>query len=612
MEYFPYLMRQEQQRCLEFIRKNLKRNICLQAPTGFGKTIVILSTLLERGYPIIWAVRTGNETDRPIEELKIINKKKGTQFFGLSYRGKKDMCLLARNLKLKGWGYNDVALLCKSQKKCKYDRNGINVVEIIKKPLLYSEILEIGKELEICPYKLQRLLLPFADVVSLSYNYIVNDGLGWSIRKSIPFEESYLVVDEAHNLQHVCMGLNSDKISLNSIENSLKEMEKFENEGMLNFLLLLKEEMLEEYEAMNEREKEFDAADFLKRIENKSKLDLIDAFNSAKFYGNLVRREQLEKNKKPHSSLHHLANFWLNVIESVGIEGIAFIKRKGKKNLYIEMIDMRASEILKNKWKNFRKCIFCSGTLTPIKAFAETIGLENYSGGCFSFSFDNVVALITEGISTEGERMSKEMMLKYIEAIKQFIEAMNANIAIFSASYRIQNNLIKAGLRKIVENAGRKFFKESQGMQGDKARKILDEFKECAANEQKGVLVATASGRFAEGADFPGEELEGIFLVGIPFDKMNVKTKLYLKYYEKLYGKRKGSYYAYIVPAMRRASQSLGRALRAKEEKAILICGDKRYKERRFLNLLPDYFQRKAEVVDYVKIYEKIKRFNQF
>lgn len=122
MEYFPYLIRQEQQRCLEFMRKNLKRNICLQAPTGFGKTIVILSTLLERGYPIIWAVRTGNETDRPIEELKIINKKKGTQFFGLSYRGKKDMCLLARNLKLKGWGYNDVALLCKSQKKCKYDR----------------------------------------------------------------------------------------------------------------------------------------------------------------------------------------------------------------------------------------------------------------------------------------------------------------------------------------------------------------------------------------------------------------------------------------------------------------------------------------------------------
>ncbi len=175
----------------------------------------------------------------------------------------------------------------------------------------------------------------------------------------------------------------------------------------------------------------------------------------------------MKKNKKPHSSLHHLANFWLNVVENVGIEGIAFIKRKGKKNLYIEMIDMRAS--------------------------------------------------------------------------------------------------------------------------------------------------VTASGRFAEGADFPGEELEGIFLVGIPFDKMNVKTKLYLKYYEKLYGKRKGSYYAYIVPAMRRASQSLGRALRAKEEKAVLICGDERYREKSFLNLLPEYFQRKAEIVDYAKIHEKVKNvFNQF
>jgi len=607
VDYFPYMVREEQKKCIEFIRKNLRRaNICIQAPTGFGKTIAILATLLTKRRPIIWAVRTGNETDRPIEELKVINKKKGTNFFGLSYRGKRDMCLLAKEMKLNS--YEDVSFLCKSQKECKYD-NEIDFNEILSEPLLYSEILDLCKNWGVCPYKFQRLLLPFADVVALSYNYIVNEKLGWSIRKYVPFEESYLVVDEAHNLQYACMGLNSDEISFGSVENSLKEIEKFgtdESREIENFLLNLKEKLMEERVSMEKREEEFDAVSFLKRLNRQ--ISLIDVFSSMQRYGNIIRREQLKLGKRPRSSLYHLSSFWLNVIENIHTEGIAFIKRRSKKNFYIELFDMRASVILHDKWNMFKKCIFCSGTLAPIDAFAETIGLENYVGKTLNFSFNKnrIVALITNGISTKGEKLSKEMALKYIEGIKQFIESMNSNVAIFSASYRIQNGLLKAGLKKIIESTGRKFFIEKQGMSGEKARKILDEFKECAYCDEKGVLCATATGRFAEGADFPGKELEGIFLVGIPFDKMSIKTKLYLEYYEKLYGKKKGNYYAYIVPAMRRASQALGRALRGEGDKAVLICGDERYREKRFFNLLPYYFRNNMEVVNYHSIRAKL------
>ncbi|MBS7610227.1 hypothetical protein KEJ19_06660, partial [Candidatus Bathyarchaeota archaeon] len=110
-----------------------------------------------------------------------------------------------------------------------------------------------------------------------------------------------------------------------------------------------------------------------------------------------------------------------------------------------------------------------------------------------------------------------------------------------------------------------------------------------------GVLFGVMGGRFAEGADFPGRELEAIFLVGIPFARPDVKTRLYIEYYEDLYGKEKGRRYAYVLPALKRASQALGRALRSREDRAVFILGDERYVQ--YIDLLPDYIQKTFRVI---------------
>ncbi|HID16988.1 TPA: hypothetical protein EYP26_01690, partial [Candidatus Bathyarchaeota archaeon] len=91
-------------------------------------------------------------------------------------------------------------------------------------------------------------------------------------------------------------------------------------------------------------------------------------------------------------------------------------------------------------------------------------------------------------------------------------------------------------------------------------------------------------------------QLEAVFLVGVPFERPTLKTRLYVEYYQRLYGEEKGRYYAYTVPALRRASQALGRALRSKEDKAVLVLGDERY--ARYLELLPDYVQNTVRLVE--------------
>ena len=590
LQYFPYKPRRYQKETINLIYTRLKKShLCLHAATGFGKTPVILTALmpyLNAGYRVIWAVRTGNETDRPIEELKTLVSKSGLRIFGLSYRGKKDMCLLARDFSEK-LSYSEVSFLCSvKRKQCPYYKRfkkSFNPNLFFEKgPLIYTEIYELSKKLDICPYFVQRELLKYADVASLSYNYVVDIRLEWSIRRLVNFKESILVVDEAHNLQNIELG--SDTISLGTIERSLKEIEEYEDEEIKNMLNGIYNVIIREYGHLQEDEdSEFNPLDLVD-------YDYIPLLEKALKIGEEIRLNMLNSGKRPRSSLYHFSQFMLNAVENTDTKGIAFIVSRENNNLYLHIWDMRSAEILSERWKHFRRCIFCSGTLEPIDAFAETIGLNQYSKISVPniYARENVAIYLLEGLTTRGEELKSDMAKKYVETIRKFLKNIESNTAIFTASYRIQNELINFGLLSEIEKLGLQPFVEQKDLSGQSSRKILQDFKR-ASHKGIGVLIAPMGGRFAEGADFPGEELQAVFLVGIPFEKPTRKVQLYVDYYKELYGDEKGILYAYILPAIRRASQALGRAIRSPDDKAVLVLGDERYEK--YKNLLPEYVE---------------------
>ncbi len=582
--YFPYKPRPFQMEVLRELARYVRvGSVCLHAPTGFGKTPVILAALLplvKRGLRIIWAVRTGNETDRPIEELKVIVEKTGLEITALSYRGKKDMCLLSK--KYGELDYSEVSYLCNQKRReCPFYANFLEGFDfslfIEKSPLLYSDIYEISEKERICPYYAQRALLEIADVVSLSYNYVVDSRLEWSIRRLVPYNRVILVVDEAHNLQNI--ELNSDQITLGTAKRAIKEAEEWGAPKIADFISGIRDKMDKLFKALAEDEDiAFTPSEFI----NESEYSLLER---AKSLGEFIRRKMLEEGKRPRSSLYHLASFWNKALELEGLEGIAFIAERERDNLRLNIWDMRSAEILASRWRIFRRCIFCSGTLEPIEAFAEVIGLGDYYTIKVPpiYNRENVKIYILKGVSTRGEELSGDMASRYVKAIRDFLKIVNVNTAVFTASYRVQKKLIQAGLKEEIEKLGYSLFEEEKRMTGLKARHILESFKEA----RKATLLAPMGGRFAEGADFPGEELQAVFLVGIPFEKPTTKTRLYINYYRKLYGKEKGRLYSYIIPAFKRAAQALGRALRSPDDKAVFVLGDERYVK--YLNFLPEY-----------------------
>ncbi len=620
-ELFPYSYREQQKEMQEKIHDEIwKSKICIHAATGFGKTPVILAGLLpySNDYTIIWAVRTGNETDRPIEELKTINQESERDFFGLSYRGKRDMCLLAKDKDMGGSpSYSDVSFLCQNQGEgCPYRQKlkRVDPEAVSDGPLLYSEILDLSKNLEVCPYYLQREFLPLADVVSLSYNYVIDENLSWVIKKEVPFQKSFLVIDEAHNLQKAASGLNSDQITLRTLSRSLNELEELENENsekLFELINLLQTEMRNTGESMGEESK-IGMKEFLHRFLKNWGEDSFEfrlTLEELVSYGTKLRRKQLEEGKKPRSSIHHLGKFWLNVLDNHDVDGIEILTKRERGTLAFEFWDMRSAEILKDRWKKFKGCAFCSGTLKPIRAFATTAGLDQVKSISIGSFYDpqKIISFTTSGLTTKGKELKDEMAGKYVESLAEFSDKIDSNVAMFSASYRILNRLIEEGLKDRIEDQGRNFYQEQRGMDGNKARRILEDFKLESENGGDGFLCATANGRFAEGADFPGEELEGLFIVGIPFDRMSLRTKLYLDYYKETYGEEKGMYYGYIVPALRRASQALGRVLRSENDRGVFILGDERYGDRRFFRLLPEYIKNNSKGTSYGRIGKDIE-----
>jgi DNA excision repair protein ERCC-2 len=597
---FPYKPRPRQLEVASEIQETLKTaNVILEAPTGFGKTPVVIYSLLpflDRGGRIVWAVRTGNETDRPIEEFRVFREKSNARFIAMSFRGKKDMCLLAKEFG-ETLDYSEVSYICsRERKRCPYYKRleeGVDYSTLLSRGVLtYSEVYEWARKKKVCPYFLQRELLKVADVVSLSYNYVVDENLSWTIKGAFPLSQSILVVDEAHNLTQLNLG--GDTVTEGTIERAKREAEELEARDMAEFIDKIQENVEKEFSSLGEEESQVFSP--LKLIDGREEM-----IEKMKTLGEEVRDMRFREGKRPHSSLYHLANFLEEATSYEGERGVALIAEKIDGKIHLNIWDMRSSEILSNVWKKFRRVIFMSGTLSPIEAFAETIGVKNYKPISVPSPYDetNASVYIVKDLTTRGEELSQEMARKYVEAIGKVLERVKGNTAVFTASYRIQLKLLEAGLRETSQQKGYQVFVEKRDMSGQEAGEVLQEFKKLA-DEGKGLLVAPMGGRFAEGIDLPGKELVCVFLAGIPFEKPTVKTNLYISYYEELYGEGKGRLYAYIYPALRKASQAIGRALRSPRDQAVIILGDHRYNN--YLPLLPDYVRELRQEISHTEL----------
>ena len=91
-----------------------------------------------------------------------------------------------------------------------------------------------------------------------------------------------------------------------------------------------------------------------------------------------------------------------------------------------------------------------------------------------------------------------------------------------------------------------------------------------------GVLFCVMGGKFAEGIDFPGEELCFAVIVGIPYPPPSPDLDAMSEMFESRYGQGKGFAYTSSIPAQRKLKQAIGRLIRTETDRGMAVILDSR------------------------------------
>ncbi len=154
-----------------------------------------------------------------------------------------------------------------------------------------------------------------------------------------------------------------------------------------------------------------------------------------------------------------------------------------------------------------------------------------------------------------------------------------------------------AGIKPLIENRKikKKLFSESQGKSASQNAEMLEEFKMRSHPPYKGaVLLGVCGGRNSEGEDYPGDFMNAVIIVGIPYHFQSPRVKAKIEYYNKVFN-RQGWVFAYLYPAMQRANQASGRPIRKESDRGVIIFMDSRFKER--IEWISDWVKKEIQVI---------------
>ncbi|MBU4265656.1 MAG: ATP-dependent DNA helicase [Candidatus Altiarchaeota archaeon] len=276
-KYFPYeSFHKGQEEGINAIKSSASVGevLLLNSPTGTGKTIMVLSGLLNIIAPddkVVILTRTHSQYDSFIQEVRKINKVEGSPLKCGFLIGRKKACVVNVSKEVCRQGRDkscknlknglDIpcsrSLLGSREKKirerqlgydCPYYTNTYEYVpdgglrpredvyrlvdEHHKKPLNVDEFKEKCNELHFpaCPYEVMILTLKNAKVLILHYQYFLDSGIRKIMyakgRIGCSPDHTHLVIDEAHNIREHIIKQDIPQCSLDDIKDAKKFLKR--------------------------------------------------------------------------------------------------------------------------------------------------------------------------------------------------------------------------------------------------------------------------------------------------------------------------------------------------------------------------------------------------
>jgi len=616
-EYFPYPEVRPHQG--EFIKTicdavEEKHSVLIEGCNGLGKTIAALSACLpkaaEKGMKILYVARTHRQHDRVIQELKAVSRKHTVS--GISVRGRHEMCLnpIVTDNVLDARSAMDTCELLKARGRCRFyanmeEKSGEYFSiqqQLSANPHGASEIQSVCRKRQFCPYEFVKNLMADVRVVALSYLYVFDPMIRALLLKSlkIPLNRVILIVDEAHNLPETAADIASTSLSLFAVRQAELEARRFGYKDVTEFAKIVRSEI----------EKRIGKIDKEMLVPPDFLLDLVrdktDVQEPRQFFeqlyrtGNVVRRNLLLEGRYPRSFIHSMGDFFLKWLETVEDDSFVHVASKyfskyrgiaGK----LEVVALDPSRITEPVFSEAYANVIMSGTLQPLGAYARITRLPEDTVQAVvpsPFPPENIMSVISLGTTTAMEKRTPQMFRKIVRRIEEVVENTPANVGVFAASFEVLDRLKAEGLEDAV---GRPTFSEHRGMSSRENERMVSDFK--ARSPQGGaLLLGVLGGRSSEGVDYPGDEMNSVVIVGVPYAEPTPRVNAQINYFEKCFPDF-GREYGYVIPAMKKASQAAGRPIRTLTDRGAMVFLDHRFATSYCQSFLPSWIRQNLKIL---------------
>ncbi len=615
--YFPYeSVRPFQDEFIATIHNAVKerRSVLVEGSNGLGKTISALSAVLpvamEKKLKILYVARTHRQHERVIEELKAVSKKHGG-VAGISLRGRNEMCLYRFDQKMHydARTLMEVCELVKAKGTCPYYKSAdqqsydyLSLQQMIgTKSYKASEIMRVCRKRHICPYELVKSTLSDVNVIALSYLYAFDPDIRTAFMKNLDtqLQKVILIVDEAHNLPETAVDISSSALSMFVMKQAEQEARRHGYEDAEAFAKLLSEET-DKHAANVRKEERIDPA-FLKTVEEKAGI-----LTPRSFYlhlgeiGNQIKKTLLAEGKHPRSFVNAMSEFLLRWNETAGNEAYInviskYFTREGGQTARLEIVALDPAKTTQPVFDATYANVVMSGTLQPLDAYAKITkmpeGTVQHIAGS-PFPREHICARVCLGVTTALEYRTSEMYQTFIKRIQEVVRNTPVNTGIFTASFEVSRSLIAEGLEDALEKP---LFQEKRGMTSRANERLVNDFKEHALTGGA-VFLGVQGGRTSEGVDFPGNQMNSVVIIGVPYAEPTPRVKAQIDYYEKRFPTL-GREYGYVLPAMKKASQCAGRPVRTLDDKGAIIFLDGRFATGYCKRFLPNWVLRDLKLV---------------
>ncbi|NHI92003.1 MAG: DEAD/DEAH box helicase [Candidatus Lokiarchaeota archaeon] len=595
-----------------------KKNVIIEAPNGIGKTVSALSSIIpylkgtKKDRVLIYCTRTHSQMDQVLQELKRIQATKSVQIRGLSFKGRKNMCINQLVIDKAGSSreFVDLCNLLRSKDQCNFF-NELNdamfdVSTYLDKTMSATDLVLIGKQLHVCPYFLGKKLIANVDLIATTFQYMVNPFIRSIFLKDLQKEmpELILLFDECHNLPDLAMEVGSDKLPLSSIRRAYDELLTVATLDHPAIKLFdFHHELLEKKLAPYLQKRDIDEIDFevssmlLREILKLMEPDPTEFVMMLKNLGRKIKKDKIENSsrKRSISYLLRYAQFLELLLHSIDDPQYLhrfLVLRTKTGNTIVHEIKCLDCRIILRQLYEARSTIFLSGTLSPLLAFMEIIGLHGETTSrktvTSPFSPKQLLIGVVPGLTSKFEHRNSTTYEKIKDYVVHVAEVTPCNTGVFVPSYAYLHALRSTNLEMQLKKKKIALYEEHKQFLTKKQDAMIQEFKLLPKHGKKGVLLGVLGGRYSEGVDFPGDEMNSVLITGVPLSRPTYLITKLEEFYDKAFG-GKGREYGYIIPAMRKANQAAGRPVRRLSDKGAIIFLDERYNSKYYKKFLSSW-----------------------